>query len=402
MSHLSASDTVDAPPTLSQQKRQRRGVLALCIGSCVVFANLYSAQPLLPLFADTMALSELQAAWALTISTLMLSLSFLVYGPLSDTLGRKPIMVATLCGMSVVTLAIAYAESFSQLLWLRGLQGFLLGGLPAIAVAYMGEEFRAKGLATTIGLYISANSLGGISGRILSGIVAQYWDWPMVFLTLFVINIGVSFYFIIALPPSVHFQAHPLKPASLLHSLWIHLCNRRLLLAYIIGGLHFMIFLNQFSFIVFVLADAPYNLPSSLLGLLFVTYLSGSISSAIAGRVAGLLSQVGCIVTGSLLMIAGTLLTLTPNVVTIIGGLSIMSFGFFLAHSSLTAWVNQHAVQAKASASSLYLVFYYMGASIGSLYLHPFWQWQQWVGIVIGSLIVLLVTSAIGISLSRR
>ena len=46
-------------------------------------------------------------------------------------------------------------------------------------------------------------------------------------------------------------------------------------------------------------------------------------------------------------------------------GFFISAFGFFLTHSLATGWVNQHATHAKASASALYLVFYYLGASTG-------------------------------------
>ena len=39
-----------------------------------------------------------------------------------------------------------------------------------------------------------------------------------------------------------------------------------------------------------------------------------------------------------------------------------------------SAWVGQHVEHNRALASSLYLVGYYLGASLGGLYLHPFWE----------------------------
>ena len=74
----------------------RYATLALCLGSGLVFANLHMTQPLLPMMARELHLSELQASWSLTITILMLSFSLLVYGPLSDAIGRKPIMVITM------------------------------------------------------------------------------------------------------------------------------------------------------------------------------------------------------------------------------------------------------------------------------------------------------------------
>ena len=121
-----------------------RATLALSLGSFIIFANVYVTQPLLPMLADNFAVSALEAGWSFTATTLMLGLSLLIYGPLSDALGRRPIMLISMAGATLVTIALSFTESFSSLLLLRALQGLLLGGLPAIAIAYMGDEFSKK------------------------------------------------------------------------------------------------------------------------------------------------------------------------------------------------------------------------------------------------------------------
>ncbi len=47
--------------------------------------------------------------------------------------------------------------------------------LPASAMAYLAEEVRPKALIAAIGLFVAGNSIGGMSGRILTGWVAQAW-----------------------------------------------------------------------------------------------------------------------------------------------------------------------------------------------------------------------------------
>ena len=167
-----------------------RSTAALCISSLLVFANLYTTQPLLPLFVETFALSELQAAKSLTLATLMLGLSLLVYGPLSDAIGRKAIMIASLIASTAITLALSYTQSFEQVLWLRAAHGFALGGIPATAIAYIGEEYPRAKIATTVGLYISFNSLGGITGRVMGGVISDWWEWQTVFACLTACNIA--------------------------------------------------------------------------------------------------------------------------------------------------------------------------------------------------------------------
>ncbi|WP_245923156.1 MFS transporter [Leucothrix arctica] len=379
-----------------------RAIVALCLGSIAVFINLYAAQPLLPVFANEFQLTELEAARSLTISTFMLGLSLLFYGPLSDAIGRKVIMSVTLVCITITSFALSYASSYEELLLLRALQGFFLGGIPATAVAYIGEEFPRAKVAAIIGFYISANSIGGITGRILGGFVSDLADWQTVFLVVTVINTIITSYFILALPASVSFIPQKLRLSSTVHKLYGHLCNRQLLVAYFIGGFHFMIVLTLYSYIIFVLADAPYSLSSSWLGLLFLTYASGTIGSAFIGTIDKKISCARRIIMGTCFIIVGTLCTLQGSLMMIISGLLISTFGFFVAHSSLSGWVNTHAIGAKASASSLYLVFYYMGASLGTRYLNPFWDLAGYPGVVAASIVTLSGVLVAGAWLCRQ
>ncbi|TXH66789.1 MAG: MFS transporter [Thiothrix sp.] len=376
--------------------------LALALGSFMIFANVHMTQPLLPQLAQTFHLTPLQASWSLTVTLSMLGLSLLIYGSLSDALGRKSIMVLSLLGAVATTLAISQVETYNSLLVLRGLQGFFLGGLPAIAIAYLGDEFERKAVLVAVGLYISANSLGGVTGRLVSGFVGEHYDWQSVFIVLGLSGLVLVLLFIWLLPNSKHFQPKAFHPRSVLADMRSHLKNPLLLTAYLIGGLNMMIFLSLYSYITFVLAEAPYHLSTHALGMLFLTYLTGSFASAWSGRAALWLSQPICMIVGILLLMAGTLLTLLGSLPMMVSGFLINSFGFFLTHSTLSSWVSQHALTARASASSLYLVFYYLGASVGSFYLEPFWQWAGWAGVVSASLGIFALTLSAALWLHCR
>lgn len=379
----------------------RFAVLALCLGSAMVFANLHVVQPLLPMLGQAFQLSEVQASWSLTVATLMLGVSLLVYGPLSDALGRRWLMILSMSGVVITTLLLSQVETYSSLLLLRGLQGFFLGGLPAIAIAYMGDEFTRKAVVLAVGMYISANSLGGIGGRLIGGFIGEHWGWQAVFLGMSGLSVVFLVAFIGLLPCSQHFHAKPLHPRHIASDILGHLRNPVLLLAYVIAGGNFMIFLNQYSYITFVLVDAPYYLSAQVLGLLFLTYLSGTIAAAWSGRVVAFIPAPIGMALGILLLMLGSLLTLLGGLKLIVSGFLVSSFGFFFTHSLASSWVSSHALQARASASSLYLVFYYLGASIGSVVLAPFWAWQGWFGIILGSLMVYSLTLGCSVALYR-
>jgi len=356
-------------------RQYRQITIVLSFAAVVVFANLHALQPLLPELSRLFQLTPLQASWSYAIGTLTLGLSLLFYSAVSDAIGRRALLGISLLGMTFSTVLLTQVESFSALLWGRALQGFFLGGLPAIAVAYMGEELEKPALLSAVGLYISASSLGGISGRVLAGFSAELGHWQWVFWLWSVLAILLSVAFWRYLPASQHFVAKKFSARQALRDNWFHLRQPVLLLTFLLGGLNFFIYLNQYTYIAFVLAEPPYALSSGWIGLLFLTYLTGTLGSAMSGKVARRMAMPNGMALGVLIMMAGTVCTLLPGLLFIVLGFFISAFGFFLTHSLATGWVNQHATRAKASASALYLVFYYLGASTGGLYLHGFWQW---------------------------
>lgn len=359
----------------------------LSFAAVVVFANLHAMQPLLPELKRQFLLSELQTSWAYAIGTLSLGLSLLVYGALADALGRKPVLAVSFVGMLLSTACLTQAESFGSLLMLRALQGFCLGGLPAVAIAYMGEELSPTAMASAVGGYISASSLGGISGRVLAGWCADTGHWAWVFYPLTLLSLLLLLAFWRCLPAVQHFAPQPLSWARAARDNIGHLQHKALLLIFLVGGVNFAIYLNQYTYIAFVLAEPPYQLSPFWIGLLFLTYLTGTLGSAWSGRIAGRFGALRAMQGGVYCMMLGTLCTLLGSLVWIVGGFFISAFGFFVTHSLATSQVNRQALHAKASASALYLVFYYVGASSGGLWLQPFYQWLGWQGVVLASLL---------------
>ncbi|NEV63735.1 MFS transporter [Thiorhodococcus minor] len=366
-----------------------RATLALSLGSFLTFINLYTPQPLLPLFSQTWGVSPVDASLTVSLTTLTLSLSLLVYGPLSDAIGRRGIMLVTMALTALCSLAMAFAPDFTTLLALRTFQGLFIGGLLAVAMAYMGDEFERKALILAIGLYISGNSLGGISGRLISGAVASSWGWEASFLVTGCLSLAILTAFAWMLPPSRHFTPKPLRLIGLVKDMAGHATSPVILLACLVGGLNFLVFINLYSYITYLLSAPPYNLSPAALGLLFLTYLSGTLAAGFSGRIVGGRSQPLAMIGGILILMGGTLLTLVPRLEAIIAGMLINAVGFFFTHTQAAGWVNRSAHQARASASSLYLMSYYGGASIGSFYLGPFWHWMGWPGVVLGALLML-------------
>ncbi|TWI54524.1 MFS transporter [Halalkalibacter nanhaiisediminis] len=375
--------------------------IALSIGSLLIFANVYFTQPILPVLSQEFNVSSLAANMTVSFVILALGLSLFFYGPFSDSVGRRGIMIITMALATVTTFLAAFAPTFESLIVIRVLQGVFLAGLPSLAVAYIGEEYSAKALSLAIGIYISGNTIGGMFGRAFSGILTDLVSWRFAFIAMGCVSLICLFIFIWLLQPSKNFVQKKFNWRGTLTDYRAHLSNKELRLAYLVGGLHFMIFVGHFSYITFLLSSPPYLLPPSIIGLLFLTYIAGTISSPLSGKLAARWPKAVCIEVGIAIMVVGFLLTLQGSVIAIITGLLLNCFGFFFAHSTASSWVSSRAKSAKASAAGLYLIFYYIGGSLGPLYLEPFWNLLNWQGIVLGSMFILILTTFLGLKMKK-
>lgn len=124
---------------------------ALFAAGLATFAELYTTQPLLPLLSTHFGVTAGSAALSVSVTTLTLGIALLFVGPMSEVIGRTKVMMISLFGASVMVVACAAAPTWGSLLALRGLLGFAVAGLPAVAVAYLREEVAPSAMARATG-----------------------------------------------------------------------------------------------------------------------------------------------------------------------------------------------------------------------------------------------------------
>lgn len=360
----------------------RKANIALFAGGFSTFAVLYSTQPLLPYLSEEFHISPGTASLSLSATTITLAVSLLIVGSLSEAWGRKPIMTFSMFTASILAVLASFAPNFHYLLVLRILQGFVLSGLSAIAMAYLGEEIEQKSLGMAMGMFISGNSLGGMFGRIIIGVFTDLFNWRAALCGVGVLSLMASILFLIELPPSKHFQPRSLKVEKLLKSMLSHLKNYKLLCLYGIGFLLLGSLVSLYNYIGFQLIAPPYSLSPTIVGFIFILYLMGTISSTLMGRLADRHGQKKVLWSALLIMLAGILITLNISLIFKIIGIALLTFGFFGGHSIASTWVGNLASHDKAQAASLYLFFYYAGSSVGGTAGGSFWSLYGWKGVV--------------------
>ncbi len=349
----------------------------------MTFATLYCTQPLMPVFSEEFAVSPAVASLSLSVTTGTLSVSMLFAAALSDSRGRKAVMVTSLLLSALLALLVAASPGFLSLLVLRALQGVVLAGLPSIAMTYVGEEFREDSLGSAMGLYVGGTAVGGMIGRISTGVLADAYSSQVALAAVGAVGLLGAAWFSIGLPASENFRPRPFAIGKLPRALLRHVKDPGLLCIFGVGFLLMGSFVALYNYVGYLLVGPPFDLSQTAVGSIFAVYVMGTASSPLMGRLSDGFGRRKVILLGVAIMLVSALLTLSVNLYVVIAGVALYTFGFFGAHSVASAWIGQRAAGERAQASSLYLLFYYAGSSLVGTIGGLFWDPYGWYGVVL-------------------
>lgn len=360
----------------------RRTALALAAAGFSTFAVLYGVQPLLPVFAEEFGVSPAESSLALSLPCALLAVALLVVSPLSEVWGRKPVMLVSLFASAILTIVAALVPGWHGFLTLRALTGLAASGLPAVAMAYLGEEMHGRSIGLSMGLLVGGNAVGGMSGRLIAGVIADHASWRLGIGTLGVLALAAAFAFWWALPPSRGFTAHRMRWREVPGTFGRHFRDAGLPWLFAEAFLLMGGFVCVYNYIGFRLLDPPFSLSQTAIGAIFVVYLAGTASSAMTGEVASRLGRRKVLWLAIAVALAGVLMTLSGSLWVIVIGIVVTTVGFFGAHSVASSWIGRRALRDRAQASSIYLCLYYLGSSVLGTAGGWFFAHAGWGGVV--------------------
>lgn len=358
----------------------RCAITALYFGTVAVYSDQYVTQPVLPLLSREFGVTPATAGLTILAVVLAIAIASTFYGPLSDALGRKRVMVWTTALLAMPTLACAAAPSLPALIALRSVQGVLIPGMSGVAVAYVGDAFDARRMRAVVGGYIAATVAGGLVGRVLSGWVAARAGWRTAFVVFSATTLVGAVAMAVALP-SLPPRART-RWGTAYGGMLRHLRDRRLLAGFLVGGTLFFGFLGIFTYLPYRLTAAPFSLTTGAVSSVYLVYVAGLIASPAAGKLSETIGQVRLMQIGLAVAAAGAILSLADALPTIVAALVVLCAGMFVGQAVAPSYVNQAAREAKGGASALYLSFYYLGATLGSVLPGFAWQRWRWHGVV--------------------
>ncbi|WP_069814677.1 MFS transporter [Streptomyces sp. TP-A0874] len=407
-SHVGAS-SASVPPNDPEATKLRPGgpgyrrmTFALFAAGVVTFALLYSTQALLPAISAGLGATPDQASWTVSAATGALALAVLPLSALSERFGRRRMMTLSLTAATLVSLLMPFAPALGWLVALRALQGLALAGVPASAMAYLAEEVRTRALVGAVGLFVAGNSIGGMSGRVLTGWVSQAWGWRVALGTVAVLAVIATIAFRLLLPQARHFSPASASPRSLARTVAGHLSDPLLCRLYAIGALFMTVFGAVYTVIGYRLVGDPFRLPEGVVGSIFLVYVVGTASSAAAGKLVARLGRRGALYAAVTTTAAGLLISLADSVTAVLAGLVLITGGFFAGHAVASSAVSRTAKHGRAQASALYQSAYYMGSSLGGTVGALAFHRAGWEGTVLLGLVAVLGAAGVTLYATRR
>jgi YNFM family putative membrane transporter len=375
-----------------------RLLAALFCAGVATFAQLYSPQAVLPLISSDLHIGAASAALTISASTIGLAVGVIPWSTLADRIGRVRAISISVTIATIVGLLVPFAPTFELLLAGRFLEGLVIGGVPAIAIAYLTEEIDPAHAARAAGTFVAGTTIGGLLGRVVSSPVAQIAGWRIGVFTVAALC-GIAAVSFVKLAP----QSQGYTPSSrsgsnadgsLADRLLANLRSPRQLALFAQGLLLMGGFVALYNFLGFRLTAAPFHLPPFVVSLVFVAYLAGTWASPRAGAEATRFGRKPVLLVSIAIMAAGVAITMAGNVFVVLAGLLIATAGFFGAHSIASGWTGRSAPKGKAQASSLYNLFYYGGSSLFGWFGGVVYEGHGWAAVA-GTIVALAVIAAV-------
>ena len=300
-----------------------------------------------------------------TLSAYLFGFAFmnLFHGALSDSFGRRPVILWGLAMFTVASLGCALAQNVGQLIFFRALQGLSTGAGIVVSRAVIRDMFppsEAQRVMSQVTIYFG---VAPAVAPIIGGVIAEYLDWHSIF--WFLVGVGVVLWLANwrLLPETLHVQdRQPFQVRNLMRGYWQLLTDARFLLLALASGVPFNgLFLYVLSAPAF-LGDILQLRPTQFFWF-FVLSIGGIMAGSwLSGRMAGKVKPKNQIMQGFRIMLGVSAINvvanalLTPNAWWSLWPVTVFAFGWALMVPVVTLLVLDLYPARRGMASSLQAV----------------------------------------------
>ena len=343
----------------------RRLLLATVCG--VAVASIYAAQPVLLPMGDSLGVSAQDAGWIVSIGQFGYLAGLVLLVPLGDVVANRPRLIAVHMALTAAGLFLTAAASAA---W-TAFAGLALAGMFAVVVqttvAYAASVSPPAERGRNIGVVTSGVVVGILGARFVTGVLAQAWGWRSMYVALGVLAVGLAALVLRALPP----EDSSRQPAGYRQAVvsFGGLFGQRLFLTRgLIAFFLFASFGTLWSGLSLPLANAPWHLSESQIGLFGIAGLAGALGAARAGRWAdaGRATPISGLALALLILSWAATAQLPWSLWLLVIGIVVLDFAVQVVHVS-----NQHVLttthpERTSSVIGGYMVFYSLGSALGA------------------------------------
>jgi predicted MFS family arabinose efflux permease len=348
----------------------------MSLASAVAVANIYYNQPMLADMMRTFNVGPHQIGLVATFTQLGYAAGMPLFIPLGDFVERRGLVVWLFLAVAASLVATATAQN---LVWIVA-ASFLVGVTTVIAqiMIPLAAELAPPGQqGRTIGMILSGVLLGILLARTVSGIVAKYFGWRMMYWIAAVLAI------IFAALLRARLPAVPAKSGitykQLIHSIFRLVIDLpKLRQISFIAAMFFASFIAFWTTLIFLLETPPYHYGSQAAGLFGLIGATGIFVAPIAGRQADRRSPrfvVGIAIVVVLAAFAAFWL-LGFHLWGLVVGVILLDAGVQAAQVANQSRVLGLLPGARNRVNTVYMISYFTGGSIGSLL--GSWAWGRW------------------------
>jgi YNFM family putative membrane transporter len=368
----------------------------LLLGAAGMFATLYSPQAILPEIERDFGVRPVAAGLTVSAVVAAIAVGALLWGALSDRLGRKRSIVLACSLLVIPTAGAAVAPSFELLVAARVLQGLCIAGLLVVSVPYMAEVFIPLVGGRAMGYYVASTVLGSLVGRVGVGLLtsAAGWRWGLAGLALMPAAAAVAMRGAPADARPGSEAPHGAPSADLLR-------NRALMRAAVGGGALFFTFVGTSTFVSFRLAAEPFDYDTVEISLLYVLWVLGGVGP-FAGRVADRIGWQRLLLAALLAAMASIALSLPDALPAVVAGLGLLTVAMFSGVTAAQLGVASATARSAGRASGLYFTSYYVAGGLGAFLPGFAWEAWGWTGVTAVAGAVLATAATVSWALPLR
>ncbi|AJC83336.1 MFS transporter (plasmid) [Rhizobium sophoriradicis] len=374
----------------------RFGLIALI--AFLTLIDLFAAQAVLPSLVERFQVSHATMGFAVNASTFGMAIAGLLVAFFGGDVDRRNGIWISLALLSIPTTLLAFTDNIIVFAALRVLQGLCMSTAFTLTAAYLSEQFSAGKTAGALAAYVTGNVASNLFGRMLSAAIAGVGGLSLNFLIFAGLNLLGAALVWFTLKKTASMMRMDSR-GSLTRRVWsVHVADPDLRRVFAIGFLILFVFIGTYTYVNFqivALGVAP-----MALGLVYLVFLPSIVTTPFAGNLASHVGSKAAIVLTLAMAVLGLVALLSTNLPIILGGLTLVAMGTFLAQAIATSIIGRRAMSDKAGASGIYLASYYTGGMIGSLALGHVYDHLGWNACVLVLIAALGTAIFLGGSLS--